>query len=62
MSPPFKTLREAALALLNSSGRFTRKAGQFLGQCAVDAGPLSDAQRDWLDKLLSRNGLPPLAE
>lgn len=54
--------RAAALALLNSSAKLTRKAGSFLGQIAVDASPLSSAQSDWLAKLLDRNGLPSLAE
>ena len=62
MSTPFETLRGAALALLNGPGRLTRKAGQFLGQCVADPTPLSEAQRDWLNKLLDRNGLPPLAD
>ena len=54
--------RDAALALLNCNTRFTRKAGQFLGQLAVDASPMSDAQADWLAKLLDKAGLPPLAD
>ena len=54
--------RAAALALLNSSNRLTRKAGGFLGQIAVDASPLSPAQLAWLAKLLDRNGLPSVAE
>lgn len=59
---PFPTHKAAALALLNGPGRFSRKAGQFLGQLAVDPSPLSPAQSDWLAKLLERAELPPLAE
>ena len=57
---PFPTHRGAALALLNGKCRLSRKAGQFLGQLVVDPAPMSDAQADWLDKLLTRAGLPPL--
>lgn len=59
--PPFQNHRPAALALLNDNSRLSRKAGQFLGQLAVDPTPMSEAQADWLAKLLDRNGLPPLA-
>ena len=58
---PFTHQRQAALALLNGTYRLTRKAGQFLGQLAVDPAPMSEAQAGWLAKLLERNGLPPLA-
>jgi hypothetical protein len=58
----FRNHREAALALLNTDARLTRKAGSFCGQLAVDRTPMSDAQRDWLDTLLERAGLPPLTE
>lgn len=61
MSAPFQDQRTAALALLNGSSRLSRKAGQFLGQLAVDATPMSEAQLEWLAKLLDRAGLPPLA-
>ena len=59
---PFPTHREAALALLNGNQRLSRKAGQFLGQLAVDSSSMSEAQDDWLAKLLNRASLPPLAE
>lgn len=62
MAEPFATQRAAALALLSGDHRLTRKAGQFLGQLAVDPLPMSVAQADWLAKLLSKAGLPPLAE
>lgn len=57
----FENHRAAALALLTSDARLTRKAGQFLGQLAVDPMPLSESQRDWIETLLDRAGLPPLA-
>lgn len=59
---PFPDHRQAALALLNGNHRLSRKAGQFLGQLAVDSSLMSEAQADWLAKLLDRAGLPPLAE
>jgi hypothetical protein len=63
MSAPFATQREAALALLNDPDvRLTRKAGSFCGQLCVDPTPMTNAQRDWLDTLLDRAGLPPLME
>lgn len=59
---PFSDHRAAALALLNGTSRLSRKAGQFLGQLAVDSSPMSEAQADWLAKLLDRAGLPSLVE
>ncbi len=59
---PFPDHRAAALALLNSDHRFSRKAGQFLGQLVVDPSPTSEAQADWLAKLLIKAGLPTMAE
>lgn len=57
---PFADQRAAALALLNGTSRLSRKAGQFLGQIAVDPTPMSEAQSEWLAKLLDRAGLPPM--
>ncbi len=59
---PFPDHRTAALALLNGGYRLSRKAGQFLGQLAVDSSPLSPAQADWLRNLLDRAGLPRMAD
>ena len=59
---PFTHHRVAALALLNSSLVFTRKAGSFLGQLVADATPMTAAQSDWLGKLLDRASLPSLAD
>jgi hypothetical protein len=58
---PFPDHRSAALALLSGGYRLTRKAGQFLGQIAVDTTELTEAQANWLAKLLENAGLPPLA-
>lgn len=58
----FPDQRQAALALLNGQSCLTRRAGQFLGQLAVDPSPMSDAQAEWLAKLLDSAGLAPLAE
>jgi hypothetical protein len=62
MTAPFRTPRDAVLALLNSGAPLTRKAGSFCGQTAVDPAPLTPAQSSWLATLLDRAGLPPLAE
>ncbi len=61
MTKTFPNSRAAALALLSTDERLTRKAGQFLGQLAVDPAPLTPSQADWLHKLLDRAGLPPVA-
>jgi hypothetical protein len=61
MAEVFHTPKAAALALLNADTRQTRKAGSFLGQLVVDPTPLSEAQRAWIDTLLERAELPPLA-
>lgn len=59
---PFIDHSAAALALLNSGQHMTRKAGSFLGQCAVDPTPLTPAQAEWLATLLERAGMPPVGE
>ncbi len=59
---PFSNQRDAALALLNGNSRITRKAGQFLGQLAVDTTELSEAQSYWLAQLLERAQLPHLVD
>ena len=58
---PFIDHSAAALALLNSGGRFSRRSGSFLGQCVVDPTPLSRKQAEWLARLLDRAGFPPVA-
>jgi hypothetical protein len=58
---PFKTHREAALALLTNEPDLPHKTAGFLGHVCV-ASILSEKQRDWLVKLLDRCGQPTLAE
>jgi hypothetical protein len=53
--------RQAALALLNQCPNLSHKEAGFCGHVCV-ADTLSDKQRDWLAKLLERNGLSPFAE
>lgn len=55
----FTDHRLAALAILNSGGRQTRKAGQFLGQLVFDPTPMTPSQSEWLAKMLKRGDLPP---
>lgn len=62
MADRFTSHRDAALALLCSDARLTRKAGSFLGQLAVDSTPMTPAQAEWLAQLLERAQLPELAE
>ena len=57
----FSDHRQAALTLLSTRGDLPLKAAGFLGHVCVTS-VLSLKQRDWLDKLLRRNGLPPLAD
>lgn len=58
---PFDHHRDAALALLGQCRDLPHKTAGFLGHVCV-APVLSDRQGEWLAKLLSRHGLPPLAE
>jgi hypothetical protein len=53
----FEQQRRDALAILNNAERLTRKAGSFLGQCAVDASPLTERQIEWFEQLAERAGL-----
>ena len=59
---PFPDHRQAALALLTGNHRLSRKAGQFLGQLAVEPSPMSEAQADWLAKLLESGPIKSLHE
>lgn len=60
MDDDFQARRGAAMLLLTSGVGLTRRAGSFLGQCVVDPTPLTEAQSEWLGKLLDRAGLPRL--
>lgn len=59
-------LSESAFALLEAhrtgKSKLTRKAGSFVGQCAVDPQPLTESQASWLATLLERAELPPVGE
>lgn len=54
--------RAAALALLTSGAALRKNEGQFLGGIAFSDDPLSEKQRRWLDILLARHALPPIAD
>lgn len=58
---PFNHHRNAALALLTERPDLSHKEAGFLGHVAV-AQALSVKQHQWLMKLLSRHGLPQLAD
>jgi hypothetical protein len=58
----FTCPRQAALAVLNSGCRLSRRAGHFLGQLVADPTPMSELQLSWLCNLLSRAGLPTFVE
>lgn len=66
MTDTFPNASDAAWALFEAhrSGatKLTRKAGNFLGECVVDPQPLTERQADWIDKLLEKAGLSPLAD
>lgn len=61
---PFASAGEAAWALLDAvradRTTVTRRAAGFIGETAIDPAPLSPKQRQWLDTLLERAGLPPV--
>jgi len=57
----FSHHRQAALALLSHHPDLSHKEAGFLGHVCV-ASALSERQRDWLEKLLARRGLPALAD
>lgn len=58
------TPSDAGFALLaaHRTGTITlsKRAAQFAGQLVANDAPLSDAQADWLDKLMAKAGMPPI--
>jgi hypothetical protein len=61
MADTLTTVAAAARALL-ALDCLSEKEGQFCGGLAFRTVPLSDKQANWLSILLSRHGLPALAE
>jgi hypothetical protein len=58
---PFAHHLAAALALLNNCPNLSHMEAGFLGHvCVTDT--LTGKQREWLGKLLRKNGLPALAD
>lgn len=62
MAEPFRTPKEAALALVVGGHCTNRRNGAFCGQIIGDpnAHTLSPKQLSWVQGMLSRAGLPPL--
>lgn len=58
----FEQRAKMAIAILTHGERLTRKAGSFLGQCAVDPAPLTRAQAEWFETLAERAGISLEAE
>ncbi|WP_417592524.1 hypothetical protein [Parasphingorhabdus sp.] len=53
----FEQQRAAALAILSSNMKASRKCGSFLGQCAVDDTPLTERQERWFGQLVEKAGI-----
>ncbi|AOL24493.1 hypothetical protein Ga0102493_11352 [Erythrobacter litoralis] len=60
--PPFNNPREAALALLIGSDRWSRKAAGFLGHMAVIKRQLTAREKAWLEDMLLKAGYSALSE
>ena len=58
----FALQKQAALALLSGNYGNSDRAAQFLGRIANRPRPLSEKQEAWLCHLLSKAGLPQVAE
>lgn len=66
MADTFATPADAAWAILvafqEGNTSLTRKAASFVGETLVDPTKLSDKQDAWLRTLLTKAGLPALAD
>lgn len=64
MAIEIHTPADAGFALLaaHRAGeiKLSKRAAQFAGQLVATDAPLSDAQNDWLSKLVIAAGLPPI--
>jgi len=49
--------QQDAMKMLTSGDTLKPREGQFLGQIAFDANPLTEKQANWLRILLVRHGL-----
>lgn len=58
----FTSHQDAAMALLTSGAELRPREGQFIGGIAFDANTLTEKQQNWLKILLSKHGLPALAD
>lgn len=64
MSEPltFDQRRKIALHILTHGERLSRRAGAFVGQCAVDPTLLTPKQAEWFETLAERAGISLEAE
>lgn len=58
----FEQRRKIALQILTLGEGTSRRGGAFLGQCAVDASPLTEKQYAWFVALADRAGIDLEAE
>ena len=61
MANEIQTAADAGFVLLSAHRTgittLTRRSAQFCGQLMASGEPLTDAQADWLDKLLAKAGI-----
>ena len=53
----FKQRRAAALAILSSDTKLSRKAGSFLGQVVTDDSDFTPKQAEWFCQLADKAGV-----